>query len=224
MRPAVILLAAGRGERMGSDEPKAFMTLAGKTLMEHAVATVSACSEVEGLVLVSAPGHEARAAGLASSPKLIAVVAGGTTRQESVRIGLHALPEDFDLVLCHDVARPLASPGLFAAAIEAVARHGTAAIPVVPVTDTIHRATRGELRSIDRAGLHAAQTPQAFDRETLEKAHAVAAEAGIVATDDAELIERAGLGLCGAFPGEAANIKITRPEDLRIAEALLGDG
>jgi 2-C-methyl-D-erythritol 4-phosphate cytidylyltransferase len=225
MKASVILLAAGRGERMDSAEPKAFLRLAGKTLLERAVETVDECPDVRGFVVVAPAGHEQRVAHGIRSSKLLSVVAGGSTRQESVRLGLQSLPVDFDVVLCHDVARPLASPELFRRALDALPRHGSGAVPVVPVTDAIHRVGEGDgLESVPREGLFAAQTPQGFDREKLEKAHLVAADQGIVAADDAELIERAGLGSCGAFPGEPTNIKITRPEDLRMAEALLSDG
>jgi 2-C-methyl-D-erythritol 4-phosphate cytidylyltransferase len=224
MKAAAILLAAGSGERMGTGEPKAFLRLSGKTLLERVVATVESCPDVDAILVAAPAGQEERARELARSSKLLAVIGGGRSRQESVRLALEALPEAFDAVICHDVARPLASAKLFSDVLIQLREGGDGIVPIVPLVDSVKRLQPGNrVESVPRDGLHAAQTPQAFRRERLEKAHAVAADSRIVATDDAELIELTGVGLCGGFPGEPANFKITRPEDLRTAEALLAD-
>jgi len=146
------------------------------------------------------------------------VVSGGATRAQSVRAGLAAVPSDAVVIVVHDAARPLASPELFAAVVDAV-REGVAdgAIPVVPVTDTLTRVLSGRVvGTVDRAGLLAVQTPQAFAAGALRAAHAGGGEA----TDDAGLLEVAGLTVA-AVEGDVRNLKLTRPEDLAVAEALV---
>ena len=217
MRAAALLLAAGRGERMGSEEPKAFLRLAGKTLLECAVETIEACPEVEGFVVAAPPGHEAAVGAAAGTPKLVTVATGGETRQVSVRLALAALPPGFDVVICHDVARPLASPGLFSDVVAALAG-ADGAVPVIPVTDTLKRVLDGAIQeTIPREGLALAQTPQAFRRRPLEEAHSAGATGP---TDDAALLESAGFRVA-TVPGDPANLKITRSADIRVAEALL---
>ena len=144
-------------------------------------------------------------------------VSGGATRSESVRNGLAEVPDDADVVVVHDAARPLATPALFSAVIEAVKSGADAAVPVVPVTDTVKRVEGDRVvETLDRAELVSVQTPQAFRADILRKAHASGGEA----TDDASLVEAIG-GTVVVVPGERNNIKITTPDDLRIAEALL---
>ena len=144
-------------------------------------------------------------------------VIGGATRSESVRNGLAQVPDDADIVVVHDAARPLAAPALFGAVIDAVKAGADAAIPVVPLSDTVKRID-GErvVETVDRSSLVAVQTPQAFRADMLRKAHAAGGEA----TDDAALVEAIG-GTVVVVEGEHTNIKITTPDDLRIAEALL---
>ncbi len=151
-----------------------------------------------------------------------AVVAGGATRSASVRAGLGTVPDDVDVVVCHDAARPGASAALFDAVIAAVRSGADAAVPVLPVYDTLKRVPAWRdsggtvTATVDRTGLFAVQTPQAFRREALVAAHAGAPEA----TDDAALIEAAG-GTVLAVPGEAEAHKVTTQADLVIVEALL---
>jgi 2-C-methyl-D-erythritol 4-phosphate cytidylyltransferase / 2-C-methyl-D-erythritol 2,4-cyclodiphosphate synthase len=220
MRAAAILLAAGRGDRMKGSQPKAFVELGGRTLLERAVATAERCPEIEGVVLVVPAGHESRARTQASSSKVVEVVTGGDTRQASVRLGLGALPAGFDTVVCHDVARPLAGAALFSLVLP-VWDPWDGLIPVVPVDDTLKRI-EGQvvLETVDRTGLAGAQTPQAFRREALEEAHRDAQAAGVEASDDAALLERSGYRV-RAMKGDPLNIKITRKRDLETAEALL---
>jgi 2-C-methyl-D-erythritol 4-phosphate cytidylyltransferase len=217
MRAAALLLAAGRGERMGSGEPKAFLRLAGRTLLERAVAAVEECADIEGFVVSAPGGNEDAVEELARSPKLLAMTVGGETRQESVRRALPTLPDRFDVVVCHDVARPLADPKLFSDVLAALGS-ADGVIPVVPVTDTVKRVMDGEiLETVAREGLALAQTPQAFRRRSLEAAHAAATA---TLTDDAALLEAAGFRVA-TVPGDPANLKVTEPRDLPLAEALL---
>jgi 2-C-methyl-D-erythritol 4-phosphate cytidylyltransferase len=224
MSASAILLAAGRGDRLGLGTPKAFAELGGETLLARAGRAVDACAEIASVVVTAPPGLEARAeAVLGGSAKLAAVVTGGDTRQDSVRRGLAALPASVDRVVCHDVARALATAQLFSAVLVAL---GTAdgAVPAIPVNDTVKRLDGGLVaETIPRDGLVLVQTPQAFRREPLERAHARAAEEGFVGTDDAALLERAGFAVV-AVPGDERNLKITDPVDLERAEALLAGG
>jgi 2-C-methyl-D-erythritol 4-phosphate cytidylyltransferase/2-C-methyl-D-erythritol 2,4-cyclodiphosphate synthase len=220
MRAAAILLAAGRGERMEGGRPKGFVELGGRTLLERAVDTADRCPEIEAIVLLAPGGHESRARSLARSPKLVEVVTGGETRQASVRRGLEAVPPEFDTVVCHDVARPLAGVALFSLVVP-VFDPWDGLIPVVPVDDTLKRIEDHEVQeTVDRRSLVGAQTPQAFRREALEKAHREAEDAGVEASDDAALLERAGFRV-GIVEGDPLNIKLTRKRDLETAEALL---
>lgn len=221
MRAVVLLLAAGRGERLAGDRPKAFLELGGRTLLEHAVAAVEACPDVEGHVVAAPEGWKEKAERIGRrSGKHLAVVPGGASRRASVVAALGAVPEGVDAVVCHDVARPLASPKLFSAVLAPLDR-ADGAIPVLPVSDTVKRVAEGVvLETVHREGLALAQTPQAFRREALQTAHARDTDE---ATDDAVLLEEAGFRVV-VVPGEASNLKVTVPEDLRLARALLDDG
>jgi 2-C-methyl-D-erythritol 4-phosphate cytidylyltransferase len=217
-----VLVAAGRGERMGAARPKAFLPLAGRPLLLRAAEAFEATAEVEAIVAV-VPGGEQRAARdlLAPLRKVTAVVAGGAARQDSVRAGLDALPIVFDgIVLVHDAARALVEPSLIAAVARAAAEAG-AAIPVLPLVDTIKRVRDGDVReTLDRSELAAAQTPQGVQRALLAEALDRAAADGAVLTDEAMAVERLGRRVA-AVVGSPRNIKITTPHDLRWAELLL---
>ena len=216
MSAAAILLAAGRGERLGGELPKAFLSIAGRTLLEWAVAAVDECPDVDAFLVAVPPGQQEAVRPMVGSPKLEGIVAGGPTRQASVAKSLEALPSRFDVVVCHDVARPLAGAKLFSAVIAAL-DDAEGAIPVIPIGDTVKRVRDGAVEeTLLRDGLAAAQTPQAFRRMALERAH----ESAEAATDDAALLERAGFRVV-AIPGDPRNLKVTRPEDLVVAEALL---
>lgn len=218
MTAGAILLAAGTGERMGVQKPKAFIHVGNRTLLEWSVAAVEACEDIESFVVTVPAGHEEAGRRLAASAKLETVVAGGDTRQRSVRLGLQALSDRSDVVVCHDVARPLAPPELFSSVVAAL-EEAYGAIPVVPVTDTVKRVKGHEVQeTVSRDELAAAQTPQAFRRAALEEAHDRAS--AFDATDDAALLEAAGFRVV-AVPGDPGNIKITRMPDLMVAEALV---
>lgn len=205
-----IVVAAGSGSRFGADRPKQYLPLGGRRVIDWSID--AARTAVDGVVLVVAPdrAHD-------PEPTVDAVVTGGETRSASVRAGLEALPDDCDVVVVHDGARPLATPALFAAAVDAVRAGADGAIPGVPVTDTIKRvAGRAVIETLDRDALVAVQTPQAFRVDALRRAHA----AGADATDDAALIEQAG-GAVVVVPGEVDNTKLTHPQDLPPLAAIL---
>jgi 2-C-methyl-D-erythritol 4-phosphate cytidylyltransferase / 2-C-methyl-D-erythritol 2,4-cyclodiphosphate synthase len=214
---AVILAAAGSGSRLGGDEPKAFVEVDGRTLLELALDGVRGAGL--GRVVVVAP-----AAGLGRARAVAVdatVVAGGPTRQRSIAAGLEALTaQPPAIVVCHDAARPFASARLFERVIAALDRWD-GAIAATPVTDTIKRVIDGTVVATEsREDLVAAQTPQAFRWNALADAHARAAADGIDVTDDAACLERAGHRV-GVVEGETGNFKITTDEDLRRAESIL---
>lgn len=146
------------------------------------------------------------------------MVTGGVSRADSVRAGLAAVPDDAAIIVVHDAARPLAAPSLFTAVVEAVRLEGAScAIPVLPVSDTLKRTSDGLVVStVDRDGLVTVQTPQAFAAATLREAH----RDGGLTTDDAGLVEQMGVAV-RTVPGDPRNVKITRHEDLGLAEALM---
>src|SRR4051812_33567756 len=207
---------------MGAARPKAFLPLAGRPLLLRAADAFEAAADVESIVAV-VPAGEQRAARdlLAPLSKVTAVVAGGATRQESVRAGVAALPAAFQgIVLVHDAARALVEPSLIAAVIRAAAEAG-AAIPVLPLVDTIKRVRDGGVsETLDRSELAAAQTPQGVRRALLEEALDRAARDGVTVTDEAMAVERLGERVA-AVVGSPRNVKITTPHDLRWAELLL---
>lgn len=216
-----IIVAAGRGERLGGETPKALVDLVGRSMLRRSAEALSACAEVNALIVVAPPGFE-RIAGdeVYGTGKLRAVVAGGATRQDSVRAGLARTDERDRVVLVHDAARPFIDAEVVARVLEGVRTHG-AAIPVAPVVDTIKRVKAGRIgATVDRETLGAAQTPQGFDRKALLAAYARAARAGVALTDEAMAMEREGLPVA-AVEGSARNFKITTPADLDRAVRLL---
>lgn len=219
-----VIVAAGRGERLGGDTPKALVDLAGRSLLRRSAEALAACADVSAVIVVAPAGFERVAGDEAyGSGKLRAVVAGGATRQDSVRAGLTKTTERDAIVLVHDAARPFVDADLVSRVIEAARAHG-AAIPVAPVVDTIKRVRAGRVgRTIDRDTLGAAQTPQGFDRKTLLGVYARAAREGVVLTDEAMAMERESRPVA-AVAGSARNFKITTPEDLDRARRLLGGG
>lgn len=223
MRTAAIVPAAGRGERLGPGTPKALRLLGGVPLLVHAVRALVEARLVD-LVVVAAPADDvASVRALLDDHDLrkdVSVVAGGGSRQESVRLALVTLAEDVDVVLVHDAARPLVPPELVDAVAHAVRDGAEAVVPVMPVTDTVKRidADGRVVETLDRAELRAVQTPQGFRRSALERAH-VAAD-GVLATDDAGLAERAGIAVV-TITGSSEALKVTHPLDLTFAEALL---
>jgi 2-C-methyl-D-erythritol 4-phosphate cytidylyltransferase len=216
------VVAGGSGRRFGG--PKQFLPLAGHPVVSWSVR--AARTVADGVVLV-VPDDDVggavdelpvRGAGDDAAYGATAVVGGGATRADSVRAGLAVVPADAAVVVVHDAARPLAGPDLFAAVVDAVrAGDVDGAVPVVPVADTLKRVRGARVvATVDRDGLVAIQTPQAFAADALRAAHADGGDA----TDDAGLLEAAGMAV-GTVPGDPRNLKLTRPEDLALAEALL---
>jgi 2-C-methyl-D-erythritol 4-phosphate cytidylyltransferase len=218
---AAVLVAAGSGSRLGADVPKAFVTVGGRTLLEHAVQRFLAHQRVRDLVVVAPAAMTAAAAELV--PRA-AVVAGGRTRQDSVARGLAALAPDVDTVLVHDVARAFAPSDLISRVLDGLGVRGAdAAVPFVAVTDTLRQADdSGWLGPVvDREALGAVQTPQGFRRAALDRAHAQAAgDTTTSATDDAALVQAIG-GRVAGVRGDPRAFKITLRLDLVLAEALL---
>jgi 2-C-methyl-D-erythritol 4-phosphate cytidylyltransferase len=222
METRAILVAAGRGERMGAARPKAFLSLAGQTLLERSARALGAAPSVSGLVAVVPADDIEEARELCEALALpCEVVAGGERRQDSVRAGLVALPAAFDgVVLVHDAARPLVSVALVEAVVQAAREHG-AAIPVVPLADTIKQVGDGRVAAtVDRDRLAAAQTPQGFRREVLARAYEQAFAAGVLVTDESMAVERLGLTVA-CVPGSPRNRKLTTPDDMAWAERML---
>lgn len=219
-----IIVAGGAGRRMGGAVPKQFLALAGRPILDRTLSAVAAAGCVDAIVLALPAGTPAELReAYRDLPKVSAVVDGGAERRDSVRNALRAVPPDAEIVLVHDAVRPFASPGLFGRCAEMARAHG-AAVPVVPIRDTVKTWDRdaGSLATRDRAELLRAQTPQGFRAEILRDAYGRATEGGASATDDAAFVEAAGYPV---FPvaGEEGNVKITLPEELRMAAGLLAE-
>jgi 2-C-methyl-D-erythritol 4-phosphate cytidylyltransferase/2-C-methyl-D-erythritol 2,4-cyclodiphosphate synthase len=217
----VVVVAAGASRRMGGAD-KLTVPLAGRPLLAWTLEALAASPVVRQLVVVAAPERVAELqdrpwlAGLGARAR---VVAGGPRRQESVFAGVAA--SDAELVLVHDGARPLVTPGLVSRVAEAATLHG-AAIPTLPVGETLKRLAGSRVEgTVPREGLATAQTPQGARRDLLERAFAAVDPAGSGEfTDEAALLEAAGVEVV-SVEGESTNIKVTRPQDLELAEALL---
>ncbi|MEO5617065.1 MAG: 2-C-methyl-D-erythritol 4-phosphate cytidylyltransferase [Candidatus Eisenbacteria bacterium] len=217
---AAILLCAGKGERLGLGIDKALVPLAGRPLFTWSLEALERCDAIDAIVMVG-PGARLRdllaASGL-SPGKILAWTEGGKERQHSVARGLHLLPEHVTHVAVHDCARALATPELIARVVGDARTHG-AALAAVPLDDTLKRVSLGVVeQTVPRAGMWRAQTPQAFQRDWLEAAHAAAGN--VIATDDAALVEAQGHRV-RITPGDPLNFKITTADDLRLAEACL---
>lgn len=223
-RTAVIIVAAGRGLRAGPGGPKQYRTLGGRSVIARAMAAFCGHPEVAAVQPVVNPDDIAIFNQAVGNIRALAPVNGGATRQASVRAGLEALVATApDIVLIHDAARPFANDALIARAIEAATKTG-AAVPVIPVTDTIKQVdAHGHVDATpERAKLRIAQTPQAFRYDVILEAHRRAAREGRDDfTDDAALAEWAGLTVA-TFEGDPANMKLTTPEDFAREEARLG--
>lgn len=222
---AVILVAAGSGTRLGAAEPKAFVTVAGRTILEHSLESILGMESPVHVVVVAPASEVERARELvhrAAGPvaDLVAVVAGGDTRQQSVAAGLAALETGVDIVLVHDAARAFTPAAQLDAVAAGVARTGSGVVPGLPVADTIKQVDwMGAVeRTVDRSSLVAVQTPQGFPRELLQSAYAQATQDY---TDDAALFAAAGNPVT-VVDGDPLAFKITTPWDLRRAESLAG--
>ena len=220
-----VVVAAGDGRRLGHERPKAFVKLGGRPLLAHAIELFEAHPRVERMVVVVPRDWEEPTTLLAeelAAGKVAAAVAGGRTRAESVAAGLAEVAGSATAILVHDAARPFAPAELVSRVLDALA-DADGAVPAVPVADTVKRVEGGAvLETLDRSELRAVQTPQAFRAEVLRRAYAGTAGDIATATDCAQLVERAG-GRVVVVEGDAANAKITGPDDLVRAEARMGE-
>ncbi len=216
-----LVLAAGVGERLGLDRPKAFAPLAGRPLLAESVDRLDRSPWIDAIVVASAPGWEEPAILLVEelvATKVVACVTGGATRVESLRAALAEVPDEVLVILVHDAARPLVTDDVVERVLQPLGEGYDGAIPVVPVADTLKRVSGGAVvATIPRDDLAAAQTPQAFLAPTLRGSFGGDFEG---ATDCAELVERAG-GRVAVVDGDPALVKVTTKDDLALVEALL---
>ena len=219
-----LIPAAGRGARFNpGGANKVFAPLAGQPLLRHTVVAFSAHAGIDGIVVVTGAGDVALCRDVLSGlDKVLAIVAGGASRQESVSIGLFALGADADdIILVHDGARPLVTAEIIDRCIEGVNVSGSA-VAAVPVSDTLKKADEAIIaQDISRDGLWAVQTPQAFRYQTLLNAHIAARQTGFVGTDEASLVQELADASVHLIMGRTDNIKVTRAGDLVLAEAIL---
>jgi 2-C-methyl-D-erythritol 4-phosphate cytidylyltransferase len=208
-----LLVAAGSGERLGADRPKAFVVLAGRPMLQWSLDALRAAG-ISDVVVALPPGEPA--------PDGTIGVPGGATRSASVRAALAAAPPGDDVVV-HDAARPLVEADLFRRTLAALGG-ADCAVAAAPVTDTVKQAgaDRRVTATLDRSTLWAIQTPQAFRRAALERALAVDDDVLAAATDDAWLVERTG-GSVVVVESSPANLKVTTPHDLQVADLLLSN-
>jgi 2-C-methyl-D-erythritol 4-phosphate cytidylyltransferase len=202
-----VVVAAGSGSRFGG--PKQYERLGRERIIDRS----AALARRHGQVVLVVAANDLDRAREEFDDGAVVVTAGGVTRSESVRNGLACVPDDAETIVVHDAARPLASDALYAAVIDAVAAGADAAVPGVPVADTLRRVDGGV---VDRSGLVGVQTPQAFAGAMLRRAHGGHGQA----TDDATLVEAIG-GKVVIVPGETTNFKITTRADLVMARALI---
>lgn len=228
-RTAAVIPAAGRGLRLGPGAPKALRALSGAPMLVHAVRAMVRARAVSLVVVVAPPDGADEVRHLLDEHTLpdVMVVPGGETRQDSVRLGLSALPDDVDVVLVHDAARPLVPVDTVDAVAAAVRDGAPAVVPALPVPDTVKEveprpggAPEPVTGTPERSRLRAVQTPQGFTLKVLTEAHAQVAREGEGATDDAGMVERMGVEVV-VVPGHEEAFKVTRPLDLVLAEAVL---
>lgn len=234
-KPRVIALiaAAGQGTRLGAEVPKAYVELRGRTLLERSLRALLASGVVDEVIVLVSPDMEAEAARIigridavgatgAASAAPIRLVHGGSERADSVWAGLQAIPDEDAVVLIHDAARALTPPAMVRGVAKRVLEGAPAAVPVVPVADTIKEvADEAVLSTPDRSRLRAVQTPQAFRLSALRQANLDywAQQPEFTATDDASLMEWHGERVA-TVPGDTLAFKITTPIDLTLAHAL----
>jgi 2-C-methyl-D-erythritol 4-phosphate cytidylyltransferase len=223
----VVLVAAGRGTRIGGATPKQFQAIAGVPMVLRALRPFTSHPEVAEVTLVlSAEAAAAPPDFLRTLGPGLTIVAGGEARADSVAAGLAALGPGCTIVLVHDAARPFVERGVIDAVI-AHARTGEGAVAAIRVSDTLKEAAPDDpsrvARTVTRDGLWRAQTPQGFPRAVLERAHRSAGAERQAATDDAALVERLGVPV-RLVPDSSRNLKVTTPEDLALAELLARRG
>jgi 2-C-methyl-D-erythritol 4-phosphate cytidylyltransferase len=222
MKTSAIIVAAGSGSRLGRSEPKAFVALAGRTMLSWSLATVAQVPSIEEVVIAVPAGMEAAARRETSALSIpVKITPGGAERQDSVQLALALTSGQSELVVIHDAARPFATAETFAACLDAAHRAG-GAIAAIPVADSLKRvdASRTIRATVPRSDLWQAQTPQAFRRALIIAAHDRAVRDHVAVTDDAELAEGIGVRV-EVVECTTRNLKITTAADLELAQALL---
>jgi 2-C-methyl-D-erythritol 4-phosphate cytidylyltransferase len=219
-----LIAAAGSGERLGIDRPKAFAVLGGRPLLAESLDRLDRCPLIDAIVVAAPPGWEEPSILLAeelTASKVVACVTGGATRAESVAAALAEVPEEALVVLVHDAARPVVDDAVVERLLAPLGEGFDGAVPGLPVPDTLKRVRDGVIgETVDREGLVAAQTPQAFLAPMLRRAFAGDLSD---ATDCASLVERSG-GRVAVVEGDPRLLKVTTPADLALVEALLSVG
>lgn len=221
MSAGAVIVAAGASTRMGDAGDKTLADVGGEPLIARTVDVFERCDAVTAIALVVSERNLDAVAALRHDKgwqKTMPPLIGGARRQDSVRAGIDALPAECDCVLVHDGARPFVTSRMIEEGLAAAAATG-AAIAVVPAFDTVKRVGEGGrvVETLDRSELAMVQTPQVFRRDVLQRAHAEVADD---VTDDAVMIERLGIEVC-TFDGARSNIKVTTPEDLAVAQAMV---
>jgi len=223
MSVAVILVAAGKGERLGAGTPKALVRVAGTTLLEHAISRAIGTKGLSQLVITATPGYLEQFLALAA-PHIpasidLVVLEGGETRQQSISVALGRVQESADVILVHDAARAFTPTEVFDRVAAEVVAAGFGVVPVVAVHDTVKRANGEEvLETVDRSDLRAAQTPQGFPAKLLRAAYAEVIEEH---TDDASLVQSLGHRVL-SVAGDRMAMKVTTKDDLILASHLIG--
>jgi 2-C-methyl-D-erythritol 4-phosphate cytidylyltransferase len=216
-----LLVAAGTGERLGIDRPKAFAPLGGRPLLAESLDRLDRCGWIDAVVVAAPPGWEEPVILLAeelATHKVVACVAGGSTRADSVRLALGEVGAEALVVLVHDAARPLVEEAVIERVLGQLAEGYDGVVPALPVADTLKRVEGGRVaETVPRDGLVAAQTPQAFLADALRRAFEGELPA---ATDCAFLVERTG-GRVAVVDGDRRLVKVTTAADLALVEALL---
>ncbi len=224
-RAVALVPAAGRGHRMGSSVPKQFLELGGLPLVLHSLRVLEASPSIVEIILAVPEADREYCLNKVihhhGLKKVTKVVPGGSQRQDSVRHALAAATEEMELVLVHDAVRPFLTPEMVEKVLRRAEEVGAALI-AIQMRDTVKRVGPDQLvkETVDRQGLWLAQTPQAFRASLLREVHRKAQLEGVHATDDAQLMERFGHPVA-VVEGSGQNIKVTRPEDLAIGEAIL---
>jgi 2-C-methyl-D-erythritol 4-phosphate cytidylyltransferase len=221
MITVAVVPAAGSGSRLGARRPKQFLRLGGVPLLVHTLRALASVREINGIIVAAPPADVPATRRLLLRyrvPRLLAVVAGGKERQESVWLALQAVPDESELLIVHDAVRPFITPKLLRAVIAEARRHGAATCGL-PVSETLKRVREGIVETtVEREGLWLVQTPQAFRRGLIWEAHEKAKRDGFWGTDDAVLVERLGHPV-RMVPGLPENLKITTRQDLSRARA-----
>ncbi len=220
-----IIVSAGKGQRLGGVRKKQFLSLGGKPILSHTLASFERCPLIRFILVVVGEEDLEYCLKEVIEPyhyqKVLKIIPGGKRRQDSVKKGIEALPEDTEIVVIHDGVRPFVTEEMIEASIEEATRSG-AAVVGVPVKDTIKMATSDGivLHTLERSSLWQVQTPQAFQASILRKAYFTPALEEMSVPDDATLVERLGIKV-HLLPGSYSNIKITTQEDLMLAQLIL---